>query len=248
MLIGTAGIGAVIARSSDVGLVHVGMGNVGTGISLKEPDQTGDQDTDQTGDSVKNQTRDQTSDQVQNQSCEQDLDQLQNQTHLNETATLQELLRKKTQEQDRERANLSVDHLPVLNQYMDANAFVYTLQNQSEQFGAIGPQISQYAMQINNSLQNEIQAQEALQTRHLFVRALFGGDETAARQLEQEAVQNQLSIRDMNQLIEQSACDPQVQAWLQDQLQQMQQQQIQLQRLAQKELQDKGLIGWMWKK
>jgi hypothetical protein len=51
----------------------------------------------------------------------------------------------------------------------------------------------------------------------------------------------------MNKLIEECSFDPPVKALLQNQLQQMEQQQIQLRQWAHGELQDKGLLGWIWK-
>jgi hypothetical protein len=253
MLIGAAGIGAVVASSAEAGVGSSGMELAGSGISLHTQDQTRDQDRDRTEDPDPTQDRDcdvlqdQIRDQVQEQSCDQEGNSTQNQTRMNNVTSLQEQIQERIQAQEREQANLSTDLQPVLNRYAGANAFVYTIQHQSEQLGGIGPQASQIAMQLNNSLQIEAQAQKTLENRHVFMRALFGGDEAAAGVLQQESDRNQQRIQEMNQLIQQCSCDPQVRALLQDQLQQMEQQQVQLRQLAQGELQDKGLLGWIWK-
>jgi hypothetical protein len=195
------------------------------------------------GDQIQDQNRlyNQTQDQIQDQ------DRLQNQTRVLNATELHDQIQERARELDRDQMNLSRDRQQLLNQYNNESAFVYILQNQSDQFGSIGPQLSQYAMQINTSIQVEIQAQERIQSRNAVVRFFMGGDEVAAGELQQETLRNRQQIQEMQQVIEQCSCDPQVRLLLQNQLQQMEQQQTELQQRAQQELQDKGLLGWIWK-
>jgi hypothetical protein len=218
---------------------------------------TGDQDQNRLNnqtvdqDQVQDQTqdRDQIEDQdrLNNTTDEESPDRTQNQTRTLDATELHDQIQDRIRQLDQDQLNLSEDRRKVLNQYNNESAFVYTLQNQSDQFGDVGPQLSQYAMQLNISLQTEIQVQERMQSRSSVVRFFVGGDEVAAGELEQETLRTQQRIQEMNQLIQQCSCDPQVRALLQDQLQQMEQQQVQLRQQAQMELQDKGLIGWLWK-
>jgi hypothetical protein len=201
--------------------------------------QTRDQD------SLENQTRDQN--QLYNTTIDGSQDRLQNQTRLLNETELHDQIQERVRELDRDQVNLSTSNQEVVAQYTNASAFVYTLQNQSDQFDGLGPQISQYAMQINTSLQDEIQAQERIQNRNSIVRFFAGGDEVAAGDLQRQAASVQQQIQEMEQLIQQCSCDSEVKTLLQNELQQMQQQQTQLQQIAQKDLQDKGLIGWLWK-
>jgi hypothetical protein len=195
------------------------------------------------GDQIQDQDRlyNQTQDQIQDQ------DRLQNQTRVLNATELHDQIQERARELDRDQMNLSRDRQQLLNQYNNESAFVYILQNQSDQFGSIGPQLSQYAMQINTSIQVETQAQERIQSRNAVVRFFMGGDEVAAGELQQETLRNRQQIHEMQLLIEQCSCDPQVRLLLQNQLQQMEQQQTELQQRAQQELQDKGLLGWIWK-
>jgi hypothetical protein len=195
------------------------------------------------GDQIQDQDRlyNQTQNQIQDQ------DRLQNQTRVLNATELHDQIQERARELDRDQMNLSRDRQQLLNQYNNESAFVYILQNQSDQFGSIGPQLSQYAMQINTSIQVEIQAQERIQSRNAVVRFFMGGDEVAAGELQQETLRNRQQIQEMQQVIEQCSCDPQVRLLLQNQLQQMEQQQTELQQRAQQELQDKGLLGWIWK-
>jgi hypothetical protein len=255
MLMGAAGIGAAMARPDDAGIGSPGTGPLGSGDSLQTQNQTCAQQGDGSGDPARDQTQDQeremlqnqTRAQAQNQSCDPQGDPLQNRTRLSNASSLQEQIQERIREQAREQENLPDDTLQVVNQYAHANAFVHTLQYQNGQLGDIGPQVSQIAMQLNQSLQTEAQAQKTVQNRHAFVRALFGGDETAAGLLQQETVRTRQHIQEMNQLIEQGSLDSAFRAELRNQLQQIDQQQIELQQQAQKELQDRGLLGWIWK-
>jgi hypothetical protein len=242
---------SVCANASDNGGSNndvSGSPDSGTSMSfsnLSKGDQIQDQDRlyNQTQDQIQDQDRlyNQTQDQIQDQN------RLQNQTRVLNATELHDQIQERARELDRDQMNLSRDRQQLLNQYNNESAFVYILQNQSDQFGSIGPQLSQYAMQINTSIQVETQAQERIQSRNAVVRFFMGGDEVAAGELQQETLRNRQQIHEMQLLIEQCSCDPQVRLLLQNQLQQMEQQQTELQQRAQQELQDKGLLGWIWK-
>jgi hypothetical protein len=72
-----------------------------------------------------------------------------------------------------------------------------------------------------------MRSQERIQNRSSFVRFFVGGDEVAARELEQEINRTQGRIQEFQQLIQRYTCDAQVKALFQEQLQQMQQRQQQ---------------------
>ncbi|MFH1327696.1 MAG: hypothetical protein ABIH76_02415 [Candidatus Bathyarchaeota archaeon] len=111
----------------------------------------------------------------------------------------------------------------------------------------IGSDVSQIATQLNNSVQVTIRAEERIHARNQFMKFLIGGDEVAADEILQETIQNQLRIQQIQQLLEDGQCDEDVKIMLQQQIQDMQQEQIRLQQLAQEEKNNKGLFGWLWK-
>ncbi|MDD1675348.1 MAG: hypothetical protein LUQ17_01520 [Methanomicrobiales archaeon] len=161
---------------------------------------------------------------------------------------LHDLIQEREQELEREHMDLSSDDRYLQGQYSNMSAFVYVLHNESERFRGIGPQVSQYATQFNSSLQAQILAQERIQRRDSITRFFVGGDEVAAADLEREITQNQLRIQEMRLLVQQcSTCTPQVVAALENQLQEMEREEMQLLQLAQREKQNKGLFGWLWK-
>jgi len=207
---------------------------------------------------VQNRTQDQlqdTQNPVRNQTQEQLNEQvrLQNQTRAMNVTILQQQLQERKQVQ--EQAGLPADQQRVVARYSNVSAFVHILLNESqnnaflgEGQGGIGPQVSGYAQEFNNSLQAQIQAEERIENRNAFVRFFAGGDEAAAATLEQETARNQVRIQELQQLIAQCQdCDVQVKEMLQEQLQEMETVQTRLQQLAQNEKQDKGIFGWLWK-
>ena len=118
----------------------------------------------------------------------------------------------------------------------------------AENISGIGKNVSSIAREFNNSVQATVRSEEKIRGRNGFERFLFGGDEKAAGELEQQVSQNQQKIMQMQQLVLQcSGCGPEVQAMLQEQLMNMEQEQARLMQLAQGEKQDRGIFGWLWK-
>ncbi len=59
--------------------------------------------------------------------------------------------------------------------------------------------------------------------------------------------QSQQRIRQLKHLRAQCDCGEEVKAMLQEQIQNMEQEQVRLQQLAQNEKKNKGVFGWLWK-
>ncbi len=125
---------------------------------------------------------------------------------------------------------------------------VHSLLAMEELVGGIGPQVSQIAEGFNMSVQATIRAEEQIQSRSGFIRFFAGGDDEAAQEIEEQVIQNQERIRQLRQLSGECDCDEEVRAMLLEQVQNTEQEQARLQQLAQDELTDKGLFGWLWKR
>jgi hypothetical protein len=239
-------------------LILAAVGVAGATAKTDGQDNGMGQQAQQAQDQVQNQTQDRlqdTQNPIRNQSQEQLNEQvgLRNQTRAMNVTILQQQLQERKQEQ--EEARLSAQQQGVSARYSNVSAFVHLLLNESQNNDllgegprGIGPQVSEYARQFNNSLQAQIQAEERIENRNSFVRFFAGGDEEAAVTLEQETVRNQVRIQEMQQLITQCQdCEDPVKEMLQEQLREMENEQTRLQQLAQKEKQDKGIFGWLWK-
>ena len=160
---------------------------------------------------------------------------------------LQELVQQREQEMNQEIQTLEEHQQLIYQNQNRVRLAVQSLFAMEELVGSIGPQVSQIAEELNTSVQATIQAEERIQARNTIVRFFAGGDEAAAQELEHQVIQNQERIRELQQLQEECDCDEEVRTILQEQIQNVEQEQTRLQQVAQDELNDKGLFGWLWK-
>jgi hypothetical protein len=251
LILAAAGAGATAAKAD-------GSDNI-MGQQLQNENQAREQLQDQSESQLRDRISEQFENRTQAQSRtqEQITDQvrLQNQTRVMNVTLLHQQLQERKQEMDLEQAQLSPNQKRVVAGYSNVSAFVHLLLNESQTRAllgegpvGIGPQVSAYAREFNNSLRAQIQEEERITSRNALVRFFAGGDKEAGGVLEQETVRNQERIQQMQQLIAQCQdCDAQIRELLQNQLQEMNQQQTRLQQVAQRELRDKGIIGWLWK-
>jgi hypothetical protein len=110
-----------------------------------------------------------------------------------------------------------------------------------------GEEIVQLANDFNNSYKTQVQAEQHIQTRNEVMRLFAGGDESAAGDILAGNEQNQQRITRMQQLVATCDCDDETRLLLQEQLQVMEQDQLRLKEIANLELSEKGLLGWLWK-
>lgn len=111
----------------------------------------------------------------------------------------------------------------------------------------IGSQISAIAREFNNSVQATLRAEQRIQNRSQIARFFAGGNQEAAGEIEQKVEQNRQRVQELQQLYQQCMAEEEVCQFLQEQIQNIQQEQERLQELAQREMQSKGLFGWLWK-
>jgi len=109
----------------------------------------------------------------------------------------------------------------------------------------LGQQISEIAKQFNNSVQAQINAEERVRKRDGILRSLFGADEKAVEELEQEQEELETQIEEMEQIKEQLTENEQ--EFVEEELDIMKQEQNRIKELVQKEKKDKGILGWIFK-
>lgn len=159
---------------------------------------------------------------------------------------LHETIEQREREMNREIPALEEHQQQVYQNQNRVRLAVHSLVAAEEFVGDTGPQVSQIAEEINNSVQATIQAEERIQSRNSFVRFFVGGDEAAADEIEQHVIQNQERIRQLQQLVGESDCDEEVRAIMQEQIQNIEQEQTRLQEIARTEKSDSGLFGRLW--
>ncbi len=110
--------------------------------------------------------------------------------------------------------------------------------------GGIGPQVSQIAKEMNDSIATTTSAEVQIQSRGFFTRLFFGGDSAAASVIAQEVAQNEQHINTLTNLLNQANISADVQATLKVQIADIQAAQVRLQALAKSEQSQWGLFSW----
>jgi len=174
--------------------------------------------------------------------------QTQTEQRTQEMGQIQTMVQQKQQEMNREMQGMSVKEQKIYQNQNQVRLAVHTLLAMENLTGGIGKNISAIAREFNNSIQATIRAENRIQTRSGFVRLFVGGDEKAAQEIEQQVNQNKIRIQKLKENINNCDCDEQIKAMLQEQIQKMEEEQIRLQQLAEREKSNKGLFGWIWKR
>lgn len=164
----------------------------------------------------------------------------QNQITSNTEQQVRSVIQQKTHEVNSSMGN------SLQNQKM-AQVAVQTMESTASMFGKSEANISKVSNEIKNSFEVTTRAEERIRSKSGFVKFFMGGDNEAAGLIAQEIVRNENRIRELNRLIEESDFDPQTKAILQEQIQNIEQEQLRLKLLAEKEINNKGILGWLWK-
>ncbi len=110
-----------------------------------------------------------------------------------------------------------------------------------------GPEVSEIAKQFNASVKSTIQAEEKIQNRNQFIRFFMGGDKNAAKEIKRQVQQNKKRIQELKKIYtECQDCDGQTKELLKEQIQNIEQEQIRLDKMAQKEEESRGLLGYLF--
>lgn len=133
--------------------------------------------------------------------------------------------------QHQDRTRLGADSLIVVQDLLE--------QGVSEEF-------VQIAQQLHNSFEITVKAEERIRTRSAFVRFFAGGDHASAEEIARQTEQNQERLTKLNQLWIGCDCDEQVRSGLREQIQNMEQEQLRLQKLAEQEIQMLSLWDWLF--
>jgi len=164
----------------------------------------------------------------------------QNQIGSNTEQQVRSVIQQKTQE-----VNSSMGK-SLQNQKM-AQVAVQTMEATASMFGKSEENISKISNEIKNSFEVTTRAEERIRSKSGFVKFFTGGDNEAAGLITQEIMRNENRIRELNRLIEESDFDPQTKAILQEQVQNIEQEQLRLKLLAEQEINNKGILSWLWK-
>jgi gas vesicle protein len=169
-----------------------------------------------------------------------------NETRSNVAQNISEL--RDSKRQQLEELNKSLQNVPqerrswVKNEN-EVRIAVHTLLSMENRSGGIGQNISVIAREFNNSVNMSEKLEQKIQERSGIIRVFLGGDRDSAEQLANITSRNQARIQEIQQMINTATLDPDVRAFLEEQLQVMQNEETRLEQLATREQQDRGLFG-----
>jgi len=156
-----------------------------------------------------------------------------------------EMVKERKQEMAQEIKGLSNIQQKVYQNQNKVREAVHALLSLEDLAPGIGSRVSDIARGFNNSVQATIIAEEKIQKRNAFVRFFIGGEKNATEDMEQEVKQNQQRIQELKQLREESVGGEEFKAMMQEQIQKMEEEQVRLQQLADKENSANGVFGWV---
>lgn len=110
--------------------------------------------------------------------------------------------------------------------------------------GGIGGQVSEIAKEMNHSVASTTNAEAKIQSRGFLLRLLFGGDSATADVITEAVAQNQQRIDDLTKLLGEANVSADIQIVLKAQIVALQDAQVRLLDLAQREQKMWGLFSW----
>lgn len=157
---------------------------------------------------------------------------------------LKQTIEVRKRELDQEAASTTAADRGIVENANPVRLGVHALLASKVLLGGIGPQVSQIAKEMNNSIATTTNAEAEIQARGFWTTLLFGGDSAAADVISQEVARNQQNIDRLTALLNQANVSADIQVTLKAQIAAIQDAQARLQALAQSEQSQWGLFSW----
>jgi len=142
-------------------------------------------------------------------------------------------------------ANLTaVQREHLMNGY-DVQIAAHSLMAMENLTGEIGPRVVGIAEEINASESNITPLEQRIENGNSLFRFMFGGDKAAANQIDDQVALNQQRIQTLEQLMQNSTLQPDVEQAMQEQIMMLQQEQDRLANLTATERNTTGLFWWI---
>lgn len=184
---------------------------------------------------------------------DQDVDENQGEIHLEleddadvafSLGDLKKKIEKRKHELDDEEASTTIKSREIVKNANEVRLAVHALLASKLLLGGIGQEVSKIAKEMNNSVATTTNAEARIQARGFFARLFFGGDIAAADVIAQAVARNQQHIDDLTKLLGEANVSADIQVTLRAQIAAIQDAQVHLQDLAQKEQEAWGVFSW----
>ncbi len=147
-------------------------------------------------------------------------------------------------ELDDEEASTTPKLRKVMKNANEVRLAVHTLLASKELLVGIGPQVSEIARQMNDSVATTTSAEARIESRGFIAKLFFGGDKKASKDISKAVERNGENIAKLTELLNSANLSVEVKAMLETQLTAMQAQQTRLQDVAAGQAKLWGFFSW----
>jgi hypothetical protein len=146
-----------------------------------------------------------------------------------------------------ERGNEEATRALIRGEREDAEVALRAMVAAGPMLGEAQQQMTQLATQVGSQSDKALAAEVRVRERSAFTRFFVGGDDEAAKEMLQVAVQNRETIRQMEQLVEDcDQCDEAARETLREQIRVMEDEQARVEMAATEEQGKRGLFGFLF--
>lgn len=153
-------------------------------------------------------------------------------------------IEQRQQELDEEEASSTDEDKDIVKRVNPVRLAVHTLLDSKALLGGIGEQVSKIAREMNDSAATTTQIEAKIKSRGFLIRFFFGGDKMSAGIISKETDKNQKRIEEITKLLEQANISADLKVELNAQITALENANIRLQVLAQKERGAWGIFSW----
>jgi len=122
---------------------------------------------------------------------------------------------------------------------------VQTMLSAEDLVGGIGEKISEIAREFNNSMQETLEAEKKIEKKSKIIKFFTGGGKEVAEKLELEVEKNRERVQSLKDLNENNDYGEEIKNVIREQVQRIEEEQLRLGEVAEKEKGVKGVFGWV---
>lgn len=159
---------------------------------------------------------------------------------------LKQSIEERKQELEDEEASTTPELKEVVKNANEVRLAVHALLASKDLLGGIGPQVSEIAKRMNDSVATTSEAEAQIELRGFIARILFGGDKKSAEAIKEQVSANQVEIAKLAEALAKANVSADVKATLEAQVTALQAAQDRLQNLADTESKKWGLLSWLF--
>ncbi len=158
---------------------------------------------------------------------------------------LREFIKERKEELKQETASTTRKHRELIENANEVRLAVHVLLASKGLLGGIGPEVSEIAKRMNDSLATTTSAEAAIKARGFLARVFLGGNVQVGEALSQEVKKNQERIDRLTQLLGQTTLSAELKAEIEAYIAGLKTENARLESLANAEVTKKGLFGWL---